>query len=97
MIPDVRFNADNWTELYAFTGIAPGTSLVLQNKLQQNLLVYIGGAEAPSSTPPHDGLDGFVLTYLEPARVLAGTTAVWLKLPAAQGAMARVCVQESTS
>lgn len=97
MIPDVRFAADTWIELYATTGIAPGTALVLQNKLQQNLLVYIGGATAPPSTPPRDGLDGYILTYLDPARIAAGTTAVWIKLPSSAGAMARVCVQEATS
>ena len=97
MIPDVRFVADTWVELYAQTGITPGTALVIQNKLQQNLLVYIGGASPPSSTPPRDGLDGYLLTYLEPARITEGTTAVWVKLPSSAGSMARICVQEAST
>lgn len=96
MIPDVRFAADVWTELYAFTGIAPGTALVIQNKLQQNLLVFIS-ATAPPTTSPADGLDGFILSYLEAARITAGSPGVWMKLPSSAGAMARVCVQESTT
>lgn len=95
MIPDLRFPADTWVDLYAATGFPVGTALVLQNKLDQKVLVYIGTV-APA-VPPSDGLDGFLLLYGEPARITAGTVGCWAKLPSSAGAQARICVQEATS
>lgn len=54
-LPDLQLVASVWTEVYAATGIAVNTPLVMQNKISSPVLVQI------RSTTPVTTLDGYSL------------------------------------
>lgn len=93
MIPDVRFDAGDWVDLYALVQWAPGTEMVLVNKLQQNALAYIG-----TGKPATSSVDGVPLLYGIPWRVTSGSSGCWVKMiDAGTGAQGRLCVQQGAS
>ena len=79
-ISDIQLSPTVYTEVYAATGITPGTQLVVQNKGNgpfntQNL----------SAQPAATDNNGFIIPPMEIWRVPAGTQKAWFK---GQGALA---------
>lgn len=90
MQPDLLVNAFEWAEVYAASGITPGLPLVLTNKSIRPLLVWL------DSTPSND-VDGAELWRMEPQRVSAGHSVVWVYMIAERdGDTARLNVQVAT-
>ncbi|EIY2512128.1 hypothetical protein ACUHOO_000769 [Pseudomonas aeruginosa] len=86
-LPDVILNANEWTNLYAKSGIAVGKKLVLLNKGSLDLLIF-EAADAPAT----NARDGDLRKPGERATVHEGSPGVWVLSPI-QGA--RVFVQEA--
>ncbi len=89
MIPDVRFAANTWVDLYALSSIAVGTSVVVVNKLDGTLLLWEGPTQPVALT-----VDGVPVTRPDAYKIATGATGLWASwLGAGQ---ARVCVQVAT-
>ena len=73
-IADVQLIPTDYIEVYAATGIASGTQLVVQNKSMGPINVQ-NVAQQPLGT----NLDGFIIPALDIWRVPAGTARVWFK------------------
>lgn len=79
-IPDIVLTPGAYTEVYAATGIASGTQLVIQNKSRGDI-----GVQNGPSQPAGTDCNGFVIPILGIWRVPAGTAKAWFK---GDGAMA---------
>lgn len=73
-ISDIQLTPTVYIEVYAATGIASGTQLVIQNKSRGDIGVQ-------NSTLQPDGTDcnGFVIPIMGIWRVPAGTAKAWFK------------------
>lgn len=73
MIPDVTIPSATWVELYAQTGITPGTPLVLMNKINWPMLLW-------TDSTPANTTDGVELWRDKDRKVRPGHTQVWVYL-----------------
>lgn len=73
-IADVQLTPAAYIEVYAATGITPGTQLVIQNKSRGTVNV-----QNVSAQPAYTDHNGFVIGDKELWRVPAGTEKAWFK------------------
>ncbi len=94
MIADIRFAANTWVDVYAATGFAVGTPLLIVNKLAAfDALIWEG------ATPPGAAvLDGMPARYPSALKTTTNNAGCWAYYPnTANSAQGRLCVQEATS
>ena len=93
MIPDVRFPALTWVNLYVLTGLPAGTALLITSKLPGAEVLLWEGPDAPTGAAV---TDGYPIPQFSPARILSGAVAAWAywnNTTAGTNALARLCVQ----
>lgn len=73
-IPDIKLDNVSYTEMYAATGISPGTSIMVQNKTRGH--VYI---QYNDEKPVDLNNDGFIILEMGVWTVPAGNQKVWMK------------------
>jgi hypothetical protein len=73
-IPDMQLIPTAYTEVYAATGITPGTKIAVQNKARGDINIQNIDAQ-PAATDNN----GFVISSKEVWPVPAGTLKVWFK------------------
>lgn len=73
-IPDIQLTPSAYTDVYAATGIASGTQLVIQNKSRGTVNV-----QNIASQPAGNDLNGFVIEPSGIWRIPAGTAKAWFK------------------
>lgn len=73
-MPDVNNSTSDWIDLYAASGITPGTKILIQNKSNGYALV-IEGAVSPTSTD----LSGRMLFRPDEIEIDAGSPGVWYR------------------
>jgi hypothetical protein len=73
-IPDVSFIPTAYTDIYAATGIAAGTQLVVQNKTNGPV-----NTQNTSAQPDAADNNGFMIPPMEVWRVPTGTQKAWFK------------------
>ena len=71
-LPDVSLSNSAYTDLYNETGIVVGTSLLIQNKTTNNIIVQVG-----ASLPDVDNDDGVYLKPYDFIIVEAGESGAW--------------------
>lgn len=73
-IPDVSLVPTAYIDIYAATGIAAGTQLVVQNKTNGPV-----NTQNTAEQPPATDNNGFMIPPMEVWRVPAGTQKAWFK------------------
>jgi len=73
-IPDLNLTLTDWVNVYATTGIAVGTSIVIQNKASNPVLLYIA-----ASKPTTSSYDGYAIRSLEAVVVDAAESGCWIR------------------
>lgn len=81
-IPDVKLSGTAYQNVYALTGIAVGTHVLIQNK--QSTAVYI---QVQSTQPDTASRDGYMLVGNEACIVKGSITGLWVF------GTSRICVQ----
>ena len=71
-LPDIFFNEDDFIDVYAETGIAVGTALIVQNKGQQEVSLVV-----QSSKPSLPRDRGIVLSPYDFVVVSSGESGLW--------------------
>ena len=74
-IDDVQLDPKAYVEIYAETGIAAGTQLLVQNKSRGHVYVQ---SDLPSQ-PDGSSRNGFIIEELDLWLVPTGTTKAWFK------------------
>lgn len=96
MIKDIQAAANEWVDVYAATGIAVGTGLLVQAKT--DALAYLWEGAAPPTLGPADWkLPGYELDRKRgPVRVRPGAAGLWVFTwnPLSPGGTGVLCVQE---
>jgi len=73
-MPQIKTTTSAWADVYALSGIAPGTALLIQNQ-SGNVAILQQGAVAPAAT---DNTGRWLQSGLE-AVVDAGAAGLWIR------------------
>jgi len=84
-LPDLIIPANTWIDVYAQTGIAVGKPLIIQNKINSQILV-LNRPTIPTTT-----LDGSAIPATQTLYVGGTISRIWISCLTA----GRVCVQEN--
>lgn len=96
MIKDLKPTVGVWTDLYALSGIAPGTRLQIQNKSGGKALVWEGAAPPTAVGPDDDNRHGYqIFMDGDPVKTTPAPVGCWvLYWEVGFTQTGRMCVQE---
>lgn len=86
---DLVVNASDWTDVYAATGIAVGTAVIVHNKDRNRLLIQI-----KATKPVADNNSGVMLDNMASSYIDSGEAGLFVKAVSGVGQYAVINVQE---